>query len=209
MTSTQMHSYFDLLLDKQGAPYFSADNKDLFINMAQVEYIKQLLPSNEGGVVNFEFDHIQTSNMVTLMYEVTSTAMSATGEILKSAVQSALDSASSSTEPFMFVANVSVGGYPAKYTTHNDWYEFSKNIFKVSSTTQPRFKELGTKFVFSPVAQSSTVKFTLIKEPKDIELGVTDSELPPHTHKAVVELALDLATVSIRDVELKQLNGKV
>jgi hypothetical protein len=207
MTSTQMHSYFDLLVDKQGAPYFSEDNKDLFINMAQIEYIKQLLPSNEGGVVNVEFNHVVTSNIVTLLYEVGTTSMSAQGEVTKTAIQALLDTASSSTEPFMFVFNVSSDGKPVKYTKHNDWFEFADDTFKAGSAEEPRFKELATKFVFSPINASSLLKFTVLKQPKDIALGVTDSEYPPHTHKNIVELAVDLATVTLRDGDLKQLNG--
>jgi len=209
MTLAQQHEYFNLLIDKQGAPYFDDTDRDRFINMAQLQYVKELLPSNEGGIVNLEFDHINFENIQTLVYQTAGLSANASGEILKTAVQTALDTASSDTSPFMYVMNVSWtksgSTYPVKFTRHNDWYEIELNSFKQGKATRPRYRHLSNKFVFSPIDTGASVKFTLLKQPKDVETGVTDCELPSHTHKAITELAVDLAVLSIRDGELSQL----
>lgn len=209
MTAAEQHAFFDLLIDKQGGAYFDDTDRDRFINMAQIQYVKGLLPSNEGGVVNIEFDHVNFNNISTLVYQTAGLNTNSSGEITTSSVQSALNTASGSTEAWMYVMNVSWtksgATYPVKYTKHNDFYEVELNSFKQGKSTRPRYRHLGTKFVFSPVDTSASIKFTLLKYPKDVELGVSNCELPSHTHKAITELAVDLAILSLRDTELSQL----
>lgn len=40
MTIIEMHTKCDHLMDKAGAPWFNATEKDLFLNMAQLEFVK-------------------------------------------------------------------------------------------------------------------------------------------------------------------------
>lgn len=214
MTITQMHEYFDLLLDKSGSPYFEDSEKDLFINMAQIEYVKQLMPSNEGGVVNVELDQVVYNNVYPLVYDITGLTMTASAAILTTTIQTALDTASSSTEKILYILNVSwtKSGttLPVKFTRQNDWFEFERNSFKQGSATQPRYKYNKTNLTFSPLDQSATIALSLLKSPKNVSLsGVVNSEFPDHTHKKIVEMALDLATVPLRDGDLSQLNKQV
>lgn len=211
MTITQMHEYFDLLLDKSGSPYFEDSEKDLFINMAQLEYVKQLMPSNEGGVVNIELDQVVYNNVYPLVYDITGLSMNASSNVPVATIQTALDTASSSTEKILYVLNVSwtkSGAIlPVKYTRHNDWFEFERNSFKQGSSDQPRYKYNKTNFTFSPLDQAAVIALSLVKSPKNVSLaGPVDSELPDHTHKKIVEMALDIATVPLRDGDLSQLN---
>ncbi len=180
--------------------------------MANLEYIKRLMPSNEGGVVNIEQTQLVFNNVHPLIYEVGGMAMNASGVITAAAVQAKLDAASSSTEPIMYIMNVSAstGGnmYPVKYTRHNDWYEFERNTLKRGDTENPRYRYNKVNFTFSPIDPLSAISMSLLKTPKDIDLGggVT-SELPAHTHKTVVELAVELASVAIREGDFTQLNA--
>lgn len=205
-----MNAYFDLLIDKVGTAYFLDSEIDSFLNNAQTEYIKSVLPSNEGGVVNIEADQIVSNNLFTLMYETAGLTPSS-GEITKAAVNTALNTASSGSEPFLYVLNVnwtkSGTTYPVKFTRHNDWYAMERNSFKQGVAARPRYKQLATKFVFSPVDDTASVKFTLLKQPVAIANPGTNCELPEHTHKRIVEIAVDLAIKSIRDVEYSQMNG--
>lgn len=205
MSITEMLEYFDLLTDKVGSPYFTDDEKYSFINRSQIEYLKKLLPSNEGGVVNIETDHVVFSNAYTLVYETGVLNPSSTGEVSRTSVQSALNAVSGSTEPFVFPMNVSYNGLPCKYTRHNDWYEMEGNTFKKGTALEPRYRQEATKFVVSPAVATAEVRFTLLKQPKDVGVGV-DSEYPSHTHKTIIELAVDLASVAMRDAELNQAN---
>jgi hypothetical protein len=200
-----MLEYFDLLTDKVGSPYFTDDEKYSFINKAQVEYLRRLLPSNEGGVVNLENDHVVFSNAFTLVFETGVLNPSSTGEITRTSVQSALNVVSGSTEPFVFPLNVSYNGLPCRYTRHNDWYEMESNSFKRGSSTEPRYRQEALKFVVAPPLSTANVQFTLLKQPREVGAGV-DSEYPGVTHKTIVELAVELASVAMRDAELNQSN---
>jgi hypothetical protein len=40
MTFLEMHTLFDVLMDKSGRPWFNASEKDLFFNLAQNEWVK-------------------------------------------------------------------------------------------------------------------------------------------------------------------------
>lgn len=165
------------------------------------------LPSNEDGIVNIEMSSPVLANVYTLIYETAALNPNASGEITKANVQTALNTQSSSTEAFMYVMNVSYNGYPCKFTRHNDWYEIENNSFKRGSTTTPRYRQLATKFVITPANTSASVKFTLLKYPKAVNLATAvTSELPDQTHKTIVELAVQLASTAIRDTELAQLN---
>jgi hypothetical protein len=202
MTIAEQVAYFDLLTDKVGNPYFTDAEKYSFISQAAVEYVKRTLPSNEGGVMNLEFSHIIFSNLSTLVFETGALSMNSSGEITTSAVQTALNTASSSTEPFMFVMNVGSDGEDVRYVPHNNWFATINNTFKVQDIC---YKQLANKFVFNPVNLDAGITFTLLKQPKTVGVG-TDCDLPPHTHKTVTELAVELASVSIRDSELNQAN---
>jgi len=173
MLISEMHSYFDVLIDKQGGAYFDDTDRDRFINMAQIQYVKGLLPSNEGGIVNLEHDHINFNNIQTLVFQTAGLTANSSGEITSTAVQSALDTASSSTEPFMYIMNVSWtksgATYPVKFTRHNDFYEQELNSFKQAKATRPKYRHLASKFIFAPVDTAASVKFTLLKYPKAVQ----------------------------------------
>jgi len=212
MTIEESHQYFDLLTDKVGGAYWTDDEKDNFISQACIEYVKSLFPSNEGGVVNVEIDGITYSNIYTLVHQLT---LAYTNSVSISTVQTALNAASSSTEKWMYILNVAlrVSGttYPVKYTRQNNWYAAERNEFKKGRTYSPIYKLDSQSFKFSPsqTIGGTPLTITLIKEPKPVSLtDETDIELPPHTHKAIVELAVKLASEGMRDPELYQMVAK-
>lgn len=202
MNISEMHEYFDQLLDKAGTSYFVDEERDRFINMAQLEYVKRALPSSEGGIVNVEYNQLVANNLLPLMYQTGAVTMNGSGVVTVAAAQSALDTVTDSTEPFIYVLNVSLssGGstYPVRYTRHNDWYEFENNRFKRASVTSPRYKYDAVNFTFAPADTSASVYFTFLKHPHDVNRNqAIDCELPEHTHKQIVELAANLAMVSL------------
>lgn len=197
-----MHDYLDLLLDKVGTQYFTDDERDQFINMAQLEYVKRALPSSEGGVVNIEYNQLVANNLLPLMYQTGALNMSSGGVITKTAAQAALDTATGTTDPFIYVLNVSlINGnetFPVRYTRHNDWYEFIANRFKRGTVKAPRYKYDAVNFTFYPIDPAFGVYFTFLKHPRDVNRNqATDCEFPEHTHKNIVELAYQLAAVSV------------
>lgn len=201
MSISEMHEFFDLLTDKVGVAYFTDDERDRFINMSQLEYVKRALPSTEGGVVNVEYNQVVANNLLPLIYETDALTMSAQGVITVTAAQTALDTATSTTDPFIYVMNVSwvdSTTKPVRYTRHNDWYEFESNRFKRGTASQPRYKYDSVNFTFSPADPSAEIYITFLKQPRDVNrVQGIDCELPAHTHKNIVEGAVALATVSL------------
>lgn len=208
MSAAELEAYFDLLLDKVGSPYFLQAEKSNFLTQAQLKYtLDSLSPSNEEGTVNIEMNSPVLSNLYTLIYETAALNPNGSGEILKTAIQTALNTASGSTEPFMYFLNVSYNGYPCKFTRHNDWYEVQQNTYTAGSATAPRYRQLSANVTVAPALASANVKFTLMKTPKAIDLaGSITSELPAHVHKTVVEMAMDIASTSTRDAEYRELS---
>jgi hypothetical protein len=212
MTISEAHEYLDLLLDKVGSPYFEDSEKDSFITQAALQYVKDNLPSSEGGVVNLEMDQVVYSNLSSLVYQLGNASMNGSGVITQSAIQALLNTASGGTDPLMYVmaGSWTSGGitYPLKYTRHNDWYAFERNSFKRGTTTAPRYKFDSINFTFTPVLTSATIAFTVLKQPRIVSLdNDLTIDLPPHTHKAVVEIAASIASIAIRDQILQQMNN--
>jgi hypothetical protein len=211
MVIQEAHDYFDLLCDKIESPYFSPEEKDILITQACIEFVKQLFPSNEGGVINVEIDQTTYSNIHSLVYGIN---VAYANNVALSTIQTALNSASASTEPWMYILNVSLasGGvtYPVKYSKQNNHFANERNYFKKGSVEQPTYRLDSQYFRFSPsqILSGTPLGFTLIKQPKAVSLddGV-DIELPEHCHKTIVEMAVNLASISIREPELRQLNN--
>lgn len=213
MTVIELHQYFDLLTDKIGSAYFLDTEKDAFLNQASLEFVKKTLPSSEGGVVNMEFDQIVYSNIYTLVFETSGLIPSSQGKITRSQVQTALNTQTSLTDPFIYVMNVSwtKSGitHPVMYVRQNEWYASEQNTFKKGKSNRPNYKQDATGFTFSPIDVTASVKFTLLKMPKQISFsGGTTTDLPDSTHKSIVEMAVELASVGLRDQELQGLNSK-
>jgi hypothetical protein len=211
MTISQAHAYFDVLIDKYGGTYFTDSEKDSFITQACLAYTKQQLPSAENEGINFDIDQINYNNIYTLVFNTGTTSMNSSGDVTIAAIQTLLNTASSSTEPLMGILNASwtKSGvtYPLKYTKQNNWFVYINNTFK-SGATQPRYRYNKISMNFYPVDTTATIGFTLLKQPKTTNLaGGVAIELPEHTHKSIVEMAVDLAGTATRDGELVQLNN--
>ena len=211
MTAQQCHDYFNLLTDKVESAYFTVDEIDSLLTQASIEYVKRTLPSAENQGINLETDEINYGNLYSLTYNTAGLNMSSSGVITVSAVQSALNTASSSTEAFMAILGASWtksgATYPVKWTRLNNYWKDVRNPFKSGDAVEPIYKFDKTNFTFSPIDVNASVVFTLLKQPKAVDLDAgTTIELPSHVHKAVVELAVDLASVSTRDQELRVLN---
>lgn len=207
MTTQEMHDWFDLIQDKYSSPYFTDGEKDSFLTRAQYQYINELFPDNEGGAFNIESDMLTLQNVSTLVYETTASLnMSSAGIINKANINTTLNSISGGTEPYIRILNVSLNNgtsvVPVRFRRHNDFYKLEKNSFKSASADVPTYRIISTGIKLAPINITYDVYFTLLKEPKKIQLGVTEPELPSNTHDKLVAIALELAGVSSRDEAL-------
>jgi hypothetical protein len=205
MTTAEAIDKFAVLIDKYGSPNFSDDETLQFLNTAQLERLKRLIPDDQGGVVNFEFDENTLFNVRPLIYAV-STSMTSGGVVTFSTLTTALRTASGDStcnlHRIMDIGwTVSSVTYPVHYTKHNNWNAFKRNTFKVGSSTAPRYKADATNITFDPISTSASLTFNLMKTPK-IMTAVNTPDWDDSNMNLIIEIALQYAAQSIRDPEL-------
>jgi hypothetical protein len=211
MTITEMLTWFDVLQDKYGSPYFTDSEKLLFLNRAQWEYVNATIPSNEGGIVNMEVDENVLKNVSSLLFELTVLNQSTSGIITNATINSTLQTVSGDgTAEFIKVMRVKVvkngRTYPAKFARHNDIDAFHNNYFKKPTYDTPKYTLQNNGFQFNPTDTVASIYFTVLKRPKDMTL-VVNCELPQITHNEIVALGLQFAGIASRDEILQQMNN--
>lgn len=203
MTITEMSTLFDVLQDKYGSPAFLDSEKELFLNRAQIQYVNDLLPDNDGGIVNIEKNQDTFYNIEPLVFDLGYLNMSSVGEVLKSAVTTKLQAVSTGATLWRELSigwTVGSDKKPVKFTRKNDWYEFQKNFFKRPKLTSPRYHKNATSYVFEPIHPGAKLYFTVLKYPKPMSISTpTSCELPDNTHDDILVRALILAGVASRD----------
>jgi hypothetical protein len=71
VTTQKAVDILNILIDKYGSPSVDEDERVDMLNMAMFEYLNRLVPDNQGGVVNFEFDSNVIHNIKPLIYTIT------------------------------------------------------------------------------------------------------------------------------------------
>lgn len=213
MTIIEMANYFDIMQDKFKSPYFTDTEKTLFLQRAHVDLVNNLLSSDEK-LPNVELSQDTISKIATLIIPLAYINMPSTGVVLKSSIQTALNTASSGAvlwRPLNIGWVLGNESHPVKYTRHNDWWEFKQNYFKNPSTDNPKVYETATGYQFGPIHTNAKLYFNVLKYPKKVVIdSVTpannvDSDLPDFTHDEIVALALEYAGIGSRDENLAQL----
>jgi hypothetical protein len=213
MTTQEMIEWFDVLQDKYGSPYFDTDHKLLFLNRAQFEYVKQLFPDNEQGIINIEYNSSVTQNVAPLIYELTQANMATDGTITIEDLVTDLETISGDSDAKIFkILSIEIARagivQPVKYLRHNDKGEFERNYFKKPSTSNYRYLLQNNALQFRPVDQLSTIHVTVLKAPKQLVISPSpiNSELPDDVHNEIVAYALQFAGVASRDEILSSMN---
>lgn len=213
MTIDKWGQFFDILQDKYGSPYHTDSEKTLFFNRAILDFVGQFLPA-DGESGNLELSEDATSQIATLIYDLPYTTMDSSGIVTKATIQTALNGQIAGG---LLWRRLNIGWVlggdtlPAKWTRHNDWYQFMRNVFKVPSVSNPRFYETATKYQFSPIQTTAKLYFTVLKYPVSVVLdSVTPAnnincDLPDFTHNKIIALALEYAGIGSRDENLAQL----
>lgn len=215
MTAAEMGQYFDLLQDKFSSPYFTDAEKTVFLQRAQVGFVRDLLfPEERQDKVNLELSQDTLNQVNTLIRTLPYFNMSSNGLIPKTGVATALNTLSSGAvlwRPLSIGWTVGGDTRPVKFVRHNDIWEFKQNYFKNPSSLSPKWTEDGINYTIYPTYSGAKIYFTVLKYPTPIVVdSVTpannvNSDLPDHTHDRVVALALEYAGVSSRDEALAQL----
>lgn len=209
MNIATMSSWFDILQDKNGSSYFTATEKSLFLNRAQIEFVDELFRGDGKQEPNIEDSQDTISKIAPLVYELPYLVMNSAGVITKASVTTGLTNIIASGvvwRPLAIGIELGKLKVPAKYLRHNDRWEFEANYFKRPTTKNPKVRETYTSYIFSPVSVSSRVYFTILKYPLEVDItNSISSELPDHAHDRIVAIALEFAGVGSRDTIMTQL----
>jgi hypothetical protein len=204
MTTNELLVAFDVLQDSYGSDSFTQSEKLQFLNQAQLERLRRLIPDDQGGV-NFELDQNTLFHVKPLIYDVSAT-MTSGGVVTFSTLTTTLRSASGdSTCNLHRIAKItwraSSVDYPVKFTKHNNWDSFKRNVFKSGSATAPRYKVDATNVTFDPINTSAALTVTAIKTPKIMEAG-NSPDWDSTNLNLILNIALQLASTATRDHEL-------
>lgn len=209
MTVTEMVSYFDLLQDKYGSPYFTTSEKETFLTQAQLGIIADYLPK-EGDEQNVEKNANTWLEFSPLFFTMT-TAMSGLGSIIKAdinaSITSSLGFSATILRPLSITWTDSEGTRPIMGPTRqNNWAKYQNNVFKVPIAKEPRYYETNTSYIINPVDVTAIITVNGLRYPRAISVsGAQDAELESIYHNEIVSRALEAAGVGSRDEMLAQL----
>jgi hypothetical protein len=214
MTIQEKLQWFDILQDQFGSPYFTDAEKLLFLNRGQWEYVKNLFPGNEGGIINIETNSDVWENVAPLMWKLSDEVVSSTGLITYDALTTNLRSISgdATTDIFKLLKIGYKKGQKigqVKVMRHNDEYAFVENFFKKPSAKSFRYDLENNSIKISPIDQTARIMVTVLKSPRQMALtpSVVNTDLPSSTHNEIVAYGLQFAGVASRDEVLTAMNG--
>ncbi len=210
MTIAQMSTYFNILVDKYGSPYWTNPEISLLLNRAQIIFIKALMPTKIGETVDFETSE-DTLNIVSpLIINLPVINVPSSGSITKASMLSNLQAVYPNAV-YWRVLNIgytldNINFMPARYVRHNDWFKFQANYFKAPDNYNPIYRESYTDFQFLPVNTTAQLYITVLKYPivMDIDNNI-NTDLPDSIHDNIVSIALELAGIGTRDQTMSQL----
>jgi len=117
-------TYFDILQDKYGSPYFTDSEKELLFNRAIMDFVDSHFTPNKKGAISIEVNQRIMENMATLVYRLPAIKMDSTGLITNTQLNTALNTliAGSVMRTMTFGWEQSPSyTVPLKLTRHNDW----------------------------------------------------------------------------------------
>ena len=215
------HKYFDLITDKVGSPYFTSDEKDLFIQRGQVDYVNQFF-DNVTNKYNAEQHSYDIERIYPLIYEV-EVMSDQDGKLYYEDINAQLPNQS-----FMYVLGVrqqanpsascktTTGDYAfSQFVRHNDLGPRLQLSLKRPTSTKPIHVYFSDYLQLYPNSEKK-IKITVVKEPIKVTLDdpddlgepgpdMVDFDLPQSVLNNVLLLALKNAGISIRDTEFFQL----
>lgn len=191
MTVNNWHTYFDILCDKYGSPYFTDAEKDLLFNRAQLRFVDEVIKAAET-------DDNVLNKIHTLIFKGTSLLMDSNGDITYANINS-----NTGTTMYKMLSVYETGVGYVSQASHNLSGPAKTNSFK---NTRRRFVQLSNKFNFFPVSTTAPIVFTVVGYPTEVVKPGTSSNLPDLCHNEIISIAVDLAGIATREEALAQLN---
>jgi hypothetical protein len=182
-----MHEQFDLLMDKHEQPYFETEEKDKYLNIALLEYVKTRYK-------HFEVIEKRREDLRPLISHVSGTGISISfATITDMLFVISLRATYDVTECGITSSKESV----VKPVQHDDYYKIVNDPFNKPTNTSPAYLDYSNYIQIYP---SGVTGWTLVylKYPTTIDgknNPTVSSDMPPYTHHEIVELAVRKAMV--------------
>ena len=212
MTIQEMTEWFDIIQDKFDSPYFTDEEKELFLNRSQKDFINSYVKSMQGVSV-IEYPHQFTEMFQTLIEADIPVAVDVDGAIPLSSIEGQLSN-NTGVLHVMNVASASSGNINTapntyvKWVRHNDFYKFTRNVFKNPTLEAPVYTQSYKGINIKPSVFSEPFKVTVLRNPQDMSIAndISSEILDIYdSHNRIVSIALDYAGVTSRDQALLQL----
>lgn len=213
MTRTEMHSYFDLALDKAGSPYFEDTEKDEFLNFAERLLFNGIvrgggqvatqgvISQNVGSIDGLENSSFSSEAISACVEEVTISSDS-TGKITYAAINAIVP-----TEFYHLSTILRTGSDSAdrscRYVEINDYAATLSNALKVPTDKDPIYRNIGSAIHVDPKTAADFV-LTVYRTPRGIS-ATQDSELLESTHEKIIYNALVQAGINLRESDFYQM----
>ena len=208
----RLHSFFDLISDKVGSPYFTSSQKDTFFQQAVTHFINQYFKNPSSHVM--EDTHIDLEDVHTLVTQV-NTRTDVNGNVNFSDINSSLPDG----KEWMYFLACGRGSsleckgekYKSRWVRHNDYYVQKRNAFKKPEVTKPIHRYFNDYLKFEPKGETS-VEIVILMRPNEVTLddpndsyqrgpNAVDLDLPDKVFNEIVYLALTQAGINLRENE--------
>lgn len=189
MTIIEMHNLCDLLLDKANSPWYNSEEKDTFLNMAQMEFV-------ETRYRQFELDERTRKELLPLVKRFTS---SNSNKINLNTVSGYMFTLSLSGE-FKNLCGKGTSYHSIAPVQLDDEFENEEDPFNKSSDENPLYVEENENGNNVMIIKSDNTPLTLVlkylKYPTEVFLDKVNpsnninSEMPNFTHHEIVNIAV-------------------
>lgn len=211
MTIEQMHERFDLIQDKYESPYFTANEKDHFINLAQNSmYLKldftpfEYVGQQANVSRSFESSEFNSQHLKPFIIEGLD-ATPSTGVVTNDNLNSLIQSyTGDNSDEVHRVISVSVNGEDVRWVRHNDLNRFRRNKYLEPNAEYPVFTYSDKGITIEP--HSNSCKVSVLRKHRDVSHeNSISSEFPEHLHYKILYDALMLSGIPVKDFEMSAL----
>jgi hypothetical protein len=183
MTFGEAHEQIDILLDKHDAPWYEAREKDVFLNYAQSEFVK-------NRYAEFELNEKRRQDLRTLIQTENGTGSTVLLNLIPT---------------FMFALSlkgtftVSSGGLSKTVSKsispmqHDDINVATEDPFNSPSNDDPYYLTNANTLAINSTTAPSNWELTYLKRPNAVDGENNPNiefELPVHTHEEIVNIAI-------------------
>lgn len=228
MTAAEFSSYFDLICDKVGSPYFTPSEKSEFINLAQLSVLDNLLfplkereqASKNRDIFDFDYSYAMRQGVQNLFCTIDH--VPAAGNFaLYIEIEDDIDAQ-------YFITGAKIYKIVNMYLPENDanptsFYSCkfvaslnsSKNIYEnllFGGATSPKFglyTAANSQLTWIPELNlANVIRVDCIRKPKAFSITTSQTcELDEVWHPEILYRATQLAGISMRDSEFYQMTG--